>query len=237
MALHHSGTSKSIYYNIAMDNRRDFIKRAAASSAGIAVSGAAFGFSAKSYVNIIGANERIHVAMIGLNGRGTSMAGTFAKQKNAEVAVVCDVDSRAMPKAADAVTKGGQATAPRMEKDCRKVLEDKSIDAIYIATPDHWHVTMKRTKALLKDTYRPILPEHLFTLDKASFYPPLAKWIRREAAPLVENMLENKHIQELFDVEVVRDIFEKHKAHKQYGLHTLSTLMQLSNWFETVYDA
>ena len=114
---------------------------------------------------------------------------------------------------------------------------DPRIIGASLSTPDHWHVTMKRTKALLKDTYRPILPEHLFNLDKASFYPPLAKWIRREAAPLVENMLENKHIQELFDVEVVRDIFEKHKAHKQYGLHTLSTLMQLSNWFETVYDA
>ena len=125
-----------------MDNRRDFIKKVAATSAGIAIGGTAFGFSAKSYKNIIGANDRIHVAAIGLNGRGNSMVGTIAKQKNTEVSCVCDVDSRAMPKAINSVAKAGQTTVPKAEKDCRKVLEDKSIDAIYIATPDHWHAPL-----------------------------------------------------------------------------------------------
>lgn len=125
-----------------MDNRRDFIKKAAASSVGLAIGGAAFGFSAKSYNNIIGANDRIHVAAIGLNGRGNSMVGTIAKQKNTEVSCVCDVDSRAMPKAINSIAKAGQTTVPKMEKDCRKVMEDKSIDAIYIATPDHWHAPL-----------------------------------------------------------------------------------------------
>jgi asparagine synthase (glutamine-hydrolysing) len=114
---------------------------------------------------------------------------------------------------------------------------DPRIIAAAHATPGSWHVSMKHTKVLLKQTYRPILPDHLFTLDKASFYPPLAKWIRRETAPLVEDMLASPHIQALFNTDAVRDVFEKHKAHTQYGLHTLSTLMQLSNWFETVYDA
>ena len=68
-----------------MSNRRDFIRHTAATSAGLAVGGTAFGFSAKSYSNIIGANDRIHVAMIGLNGRGNSMSGTFARQKNESV--------------------------------------------------------------------------------------------------------------------------------------------------------
>lgn len=125
-----------------MDNRRDFIKKAAASSAGLAIGGAAFGFSAKSYNNIIGANDRIHVAAIGLNGRGNSMVGTFAKQKNTEISCVCDVDSRAMPKAINSIAKAGQTSVPKMEKDCRKVMEDKSVDAIYIATPDHWHAPL-----------------------------------------------------------------------------------------------
>ncbi len=114
---------------------------------------------------------------------------------------------------------------------------DPRIIAAAHATPGNWHVTSRRTKALLKETYRSILPEHLFTLDKASFYPPLAKWLRRETAPLVEAMLQNAHIKELFEVDVVRETFEKHKAKTQYGLHTLSSLIQLSNWFETVYDA
>lgn len=125
-----------------MDNRRDFIKKVAVTSTGIAIGGTAFGFSAKSYKNIIGANDRIHVATIGLNGRGNSMSGTFAKQKNTEVSCVCDVDSRAMPKAINSVMKAGQTTTPISEGDCRKVLENKSIDAIYIATPDHWHAPL-----------------------------------------------------------------------------------------------
>ena len=125
-----------------MDNRRDFMKKVAVTSAGLAIGGTAFGFSAKSYKNIIGANDRIHVAAIGLNGRGNSMVGTIAKQKNTEVSCVCDVDSRTMPKAINSVLKAGQTTTPKSEGDCRKVLEDKSIDAIYVATPDHWHAPL-----------------------------------------------------------------------------------------------
>lgn len=113
---------------------------------------------------------------------------------------------------------------------------DPRIIAASHATPSNWHVSMRQTKVLLKETYRHILPEHLFTLDKASFYPPLAKWIRREAAPLVESMLAHPRIQEYFDTNVLRDTFEKHKAHTQYGLHSLSSLVQLSHWFDTVYD-
>ena len=122
-----------------MDNRRDFIKKATLTTAGLAIGAKAFSFTAKSYNNIIGANDRIHVAAIGLNGRGNSMVGTIAKQLNTEVSCVCDVDSRAMPKAIASILKAGQTTTPKSEKDCRKVMEDKSIDAIYIATPDHWH--------------------------------------------------------------------------------------------------
>jgi predicted dehydrogenase len=130
-----------------MKKRRDFIKKVAMGSAGIALGGTVFGrttagFGAKSYNNIIGANDRIHVAAIGLNGRGNSMVGTIAKQNNTEVSCVCDVDSRAMPKATKTIMESGQANTPRSEKDCRKVLEDKSIDAIYIATPDHWHAPL-----------------------------------------------------------------------------------------------
>jgi len=125
-----------------MENRRNFIKTMAVGSVGLTVGGTAFGLNAKSYKKIIGANDRIHVAMIGVNSRGNSMSGTFAKQKNTEINSICDVDSRAIPKAINTITKAGQANAPRSEKDCRKVLEDKSIDAIYIATPDHWHAPL-----------------------------------------------------------------------------------------------
>lgn len=113
-------------------------------------------------------------------------------------------------------------------------------------TDARWHVSLTRTKALLKDTYLPpvalakggrsLLPPHLRTLSKASFYPPLAKWLRREAAPLAEAMLEHRRIKEYFDVARVRDLFERHKRKETYALHTLSTLIQLQHWFDTVYD-
>ncbi|RRB03700.1 Gfo/Idh/MocA family protein [Larkinella rosea] len=125
-----------------MEKRREFIKKIAAGSATLAVGGTAFGFSPKSYNRIIGANELVRVATIGVNSRGNSMGGTFAGQKNAEVGTVCDVDERAIPKAIATIKKVKASASPKSEKDCRKVLEDKSIDAIYIATPDHWHAPL-----------------------------------------------------------------------------------------------
>ena len=125
-----------------MTSRRIFIKNVAASSAALAIGGLATGMSAKSYRNIIGANERINVAMIGVNSRGKSMSGTFAGQKNASVGCICDVDERAIPKAVKAAMEVNPDFTPKTEKDCRKVLEDKTIDAIYIATPDHWHAPL-----------------------------------------------------------------------------------------------
>jgi predicted dehydrogenase len=130
-----------------MKKRREFIKNMALGTAGIIVSDSIFGgigegFNAKSYNNIHGANNKIRISTIGVNSRGNSVGGTFAKQANCEIAVVCDVDSRAIPKAIKTIMDAGHATAPKAEKDFRKVLEDKSIDAIYIGTPDHWHSPM-----------------------------------------------------------------------------------------------
>src|SRR5882724_1652475 len=132
-----------------MEKRRDFIRKVAMGSAGLVIGPAAMAmgrtataFSAKSYRRIIGANERIHMCIIGVNGRGASMAGTFAGAKDAEVSSICDVDSNVFAKALKAVADAKQVSVPRTEGDCRKVMLDKSIDAIYIATPDHWHAPL-----------------------------------------------------------------------------------------------
>jgi len=126
-----------------MEKRRDFIKKVAITASGLALSNNAFSFTASSYKRIIGANDRIHLAIIGLNGRGASMAGTFAHQKNLEIHTICDVDSRTIPKVQKTIMAiGTQTTAPKGEGDVRKVMQDKGLDAIYIATPDHWHAPM-----------------------------------------------------------------------------------------------
>jgi asparagine synthase (glutamine-hydrolysing) len=114
---------------------------------------------------------------------------------------------------------------------------DERIIAAALATPGGWHVDWRRTKKLLKDTYRGILPEHLYALPKASFYPPVAKWLRREAAPLIEEALAQPRMKEFFDLDALRRIAKDHAEKRAYHLHTLSSVIQLGHWFDAVYDA
>lgn len=114
---------------------------------------------------------------------------------------------------------------------------DPRVIAAALATPAPWHATMCQTKALLKDTYRPLLPPHLFSLPKASFYPPMAKWIRRQASPIVAEALEHSRIHEYFNVEILRTLFQEHTQHKTYSLHPLMSVATLAAWFDAVYDA
>ncbi len=121
--------------------------------------------------------------------------------------------------------------------ECRVPFVDSRLTEWSLATKTEWHVGFRRTKTLLKDAYRGILPEHLYSLKKASFYPPLAKWLRRECAPLIEDALKNRAIQEYFDVAVLQKIADDHREKKSYGLHVLQAIIQLAAWFDTVYDA
>lgn len=82
--------------------------------------------------------EKVVVCAMGLNGRGTVLARVFAKTPNAEVASVCDVDAKVLAKAAAAVGEA-QGKPVKAIVDFRRALDDKSIDALVIASPDHWH--------------------------------------------------------------------------------------------------
>lgn len=117
--------------------RREFLKQAGVSSIVLSIGGK--GFSAKSYSNIIGANERINMAVMGTNGRGAGMASNFQRFKDVNMIYVCDVESNALAKGIKAVKEAGGS--PKAEKDIRKVLEDKSLDGLLITAPDHWHAT------------------------------------------------------------------------------------------------
>ncbi len=120
------------------ESRRNFIKKAAAGAVGFTVAGKMPAFTAASYRRIYGANEVIRCAVIGCNSRGASMAGTFARQKNADVIFICDVDDVAMQKGIKSVNEAIGKT-PAGIKDFRSILDNKDLDAVYIATPDHWH--------------------------------------------------------------------------------------------------
>ncbi|MDD4645538.1 MAG: Gfo/Idh/MocA family oxidoreductase [Bacteroidales bacterium] len=120
------------------NNRRDFLKKAALGSAALTVGGILPGFSAKSYRNIAGSNERITIGMIGVNSRGLALAENLTGQKNCRIIHVSDVDTRAAEKCIASVTKL-TGERPSATPDFRKALEDKQLDAVFIATPDHWH--------------------------------------------------------------------------------------------------
>jgi predicted dehydrogenase len=119
-------------------SRRKFIKNMAGTAAVLTAGNITSSFTAKSYRRIIGANNTVHMAVIGCNGRGAGMAAIFAKQPLTDVVYMCDVEEKARQKGIDAVVKAGKQ-APKGENDFRKMLLDKNVDAVYIATPDHWH--------------------------------------------------------------------------------------------------
>ena len=120
------------------NSRRSFIKKVAAGTSALAIGGVGYGFSPASYSRIMGANDRIRMGIMGTNGRGKSMAANFALQKNTDVLCICDVEDKALAKGIAAVEKAVNKT-PRSEKDIRKMLDAKDIDAVYLAPPDHWH--------------------------------------------------------------------------------------------------
>jgi len=84
------------------------------------------------------ANETLTAGVMGVNGRGTALARNIARLQEAEVAYVCDVDSRALDRSAAAVAQD-QDRKPQTASDVRKMLDDGSLDVLIVAAPDHWH--------------------------------------------------------------------------------------------------
>jgi predicted dehydrogenase len=122
-----------------MSNRREFIKKSALTTAGIAVGSVSL--SAKSYRNVQGANDRINVAVIGIRGQGGTHINSFCslkESKNVQVTTLCDVDEQYFdPKSKVVIEKTG--VTPKTVWDMRRVFEDKDIHAVSFATPNHWH--------------------------------------------------------------------------------------------------
>jgi predicted dehydrogenase len=119
-----------------MNTRREFVKQAVLGTSGLVVA-----LNAKSYARILGANDRIHFAVIGLHGRGIAHLECIRQNQNTRITHVCDVDRRDLDRFAASVEKAFQQ-APVKEKDFRKVLQSKDVDVITIATPEHWHTPM-----------------------------------------------------------------------------------------------
>jgi predicted dehydrogenase len=117
-------------------NRREFLKSGAKAGAGLAA------FEGITFITrperVFGANDRVRVAIFGVRGRGWDHVEEYQKIPNVEVAGLCDVDENVSAKRVADCEKKGWAK-PATCFDPRQVMDDKSIDAISIATPNHWH--------------------------------------------------------------------------------------------------
>src|SRR5437588_40507 len=107
--------------------RRDFTKT-------VGIAGAA---TAMGSLKVLGANERIRLGFIGLGNRGDQVLDAFLKHEDAEVVAICDLSPAYLDFAAKKI-----GTSPKRFKDYRKLLEQRDIDAVVIATPDHWHALL-----------------------------------------------------------------------------------------------
>ncbi len=119
------------------ESRRGFIKKSLLGAAGLTIGGMAM--PAKSYSRILGANDRLNVAIIGLGRRlGAFVPPVSMKESNVRLAYLCDVMKSQRDKAAERFSKILDYK-PKLENDVRRIYEDTSVDAIIEATPDHWH--------------------------------------------------------------------------------------------------
>ena len=115
-------------------SRRDFTSRSLMAAAAVTAGKSLFD------PRVVGANDRVVLASIGIRGQGDSLKRGFAKLANVEIKTLCDVDENLFASRAQDPTLRDVATfKPGFQQDLRRVLDDKDIDGVIIATPNHWH--------------------------------------------------------------------------------------------------
>ena len=116
-------------------NRRQFLGQS------LTAAGVGFGFAiggTKSSGRIIGANDTVRIGVAGLNGRGGEHVDQWAGMKGVEITYLIDPDTRTYENRIGQIKKRG-GTTPKTVRDIRQALDDKNLDAVSVATPNHWH--------------------------------------------------------------------------------------------------
>jgi predicted dehydrogenase len=124
-------------------SRREFLERGAILSAAVAAGSSvrADDKATKVAAKVGSANDKLRVAIVGVNGRGMDHVKGFLGRNNCDITHVCDADSAVIGKAMTQI-EAKQGAAPKYVQDFRKLIEMKDIDIISVATPNHWHATM-----------------------------------------------------------------------------------------------
>ena len=122
-----------------MTKRREFIRQSILGTAGLTIGG--MGFSSRSYASILGSNDRISLAVIGIRGQGGGHINSWlslTENRNVRLKTICDVDEQYFAEKSKIIfDKNG--VKPVTEWDMRKVFDDKEINAVSFAVPNHWH--------------------------------------------------------------------------------------------------
>jgi predicted dehydrogenase len=115
-------------------SRRRFLDRSIKGGFSVALGATTAGATSK----MVAASDKVVVGVMGVGGRGTQLAGFFATRPDVEIAYVCDVNAKRLPEAVR-VVQDKQGKAPKAMGNFQRILEDKTVDALVCATPDHWH--------------------------------------------------------------------------------------------------
>ena len=118
-------------------DRRTFLKQSLLASASLAALPAVSRAAEKTTARVRGANEDIRVAVVGFNGRGGDHIANYSKLKGVRLVALCDADSNVLGRTAKKLADEGKPV--ETYSDIRKLLENKDVDAISVATPNHWH--------------------------------------------------------------------------------------------------
>ncbi len=204
-----------------MTTRRDFITKSTMAMAGLGMSAGVFPAAGR----VLGANDKIRMGFIGIGNRGTELMNVFMKQPDCEIAALCDlyepfllrdrskVDPRWLKDLGERIQPMGEKfpNKPKLYTDYRKLLEDKSIDAVCIATPDHWHAiqTIEAIKAG-KDVYceKPltatIVEGRKMVEAQAASDRVVTVGLHRRGSPLYRKMVQDNVLSKIGKVTVAR---------------------------------
>ena len=123
-------------------NRRQFLEDSMLATAAAVAASSPTMLLAEGAPQSRSPNEKLGVAVAGIRGRGGTHIGAFAGRRDTEILYLCDADRQVGEGRVEEVAKRQGGRAPRFEEDIRKVLEDKRVDIVTIATPNHWHSLM-----------------------------------------------------------------------------------------------
>jgi len=176
-------------------NRRDFVKTATGAGLALGVLSSVRPAGAR----IVGANDRINVGIIGMGGRGAFLAPQFvnlAQSHNVQILTVCDVYEKRKAAAAERFKCRGTL-------DYHEIIDNKEIDAVVIATPDHWHAPMAiEAMSAGKDVY----------LEK-----PMTRTVE-EAKLVYETSLKNRRVLQIGSQTTSADQWWKARKAIQDGM-------------------